>query len=116
FRAERRLVRELVEKEEFVEVFVDTPLEICIERDPKGLYKKARAGKVFHVTGIDSPYEPPENADIRLRSNGNGSADALAEEVIAELARRRSFGCGCAGSSFPGRLAKQAEPGPSGSV
>jgi bifunctional enzyme CysN/CysC len=92
FRAERRLVRELVEKEEFVEVFVDTPLEICIERDPKGLYKKARAGKVFHVTGIDSPYEPPENADIRLRSNGNGSADALAEEVIAELARRGIFG------------------------
>jgi bifunctional enzyme CysN/CysC len=92
FRAERRLVRELVQKEEFVEVFVDTPLDVCIERDPKGLYKKARAGKIFHVTGIDSPYEPPENAEIRLRGKGNGSADALAEEVIAELARRGIFG------------------------
>ena len=91
FRAERRLVRELVAKEEFVEVFVDTPLDVCIERDPKGLYKKAREGKVFHVTGIDSPYEPPENAEIRLRSNGNGSADALAEQVIGELARRGIF-------------------------
>jgi bifunctional enzyme CysN/CysC len=91
FRAERRLVRDLVEKDEFVEVFVDTPLEVCIERDPKGLYKKARAGKVFHVTGIDSPYETPENAEIRLRSNGSGSAGALAEQVIAELARRGVF-------------------------
>ena len=92
FRAERRLVRDLVEKDEFVEVFVDAPLDVCIQRDPKGLYKKAREGKVFHVTGIDSPYEPPENADIRLHSDGNGSADALAEQVVAELARRGIFG------------------------
>jgi bifunctional enzyme CysN/CysC len=92
FRAERRLVRDLVEKDEFVEVFVDTPLDVCIRRDPKGLYKKAREGKVFHVTGIDSPYEPPEHAEIRLRSNGNGNADALAEQVIAELQRRGIFG------------------------
>jgi bifunctional enzyme CysN/CysC len=88
FRAERRLVRDLVGKEEFIEIFVDTPLEVCIERDPKGLYKKARAGKVFHVTGIDSPYEPPERAEIRLCSEGNGSAETMADKVIAELARR----------------------------
>lgn len=92
FRAERRLVRDLVEQGEFVEVFVDTPLEVCIERDPKGLYKKARAGKVFHVTGIDSPYEPPERAEIRLRSEGNGSAETMADNVIAELARRSICG------------------------
>jgi bifunctional enzyme CysN/CysC len=92
FRAERRLVRELLEKDEFIEVFVDTPLEVCIKRDPKGLYKKAREGKVFHVTGIDSPYEPPEHAEIRLRVEDNGSPDAMAEKVIAELFRRGIFG------------------------
>lgn len=91
FRAERRLVRELLEKDEFIEVFVDTPLEVCIKRDPKGLYKKAREGKVFHVTGIDSPYEPPEHAEIRLRVEDNGSPDAMAEKVIAELSRRGIF-------------------------
>lgn len=88
FRAERRLVRELVGTEEFVEVFVDTPLAVCIERDPKGLYRKAREGKAFHVTGIDSPYEPPEHAEIHLRGEAGGSADTLAEKVIGDLMRR----------------------------
>lgn len=88
FRAERRRVRELVGTDEFVEVFVDTPLAVCIERDPKGLYRKAREGKAFHVTGIDSPYEPPEHAEIHLRGEAGGSADALAEKVIGDLVRR----------------------------
>jgi bifunctional enzyme CysN/CysC len=88
FRAERRLVRDLVGKDEFVEVFVDTPLEVCIERDPKGLYRKAREGKAFHVTGIDSPYEPPQRADIHLHGGTKDAADALAEKVIGELSRR----------------------------
>ena len=56
FRSERRMVRELVEEGEFIEVFVDTPLEVCMERDPKGLYKKAKAGEIKNFTGFDSPY------------------------------------------------------------
>ncbi|MFZ2468482.1 MAG: sulfate adenylyltransferase subunit CysN, partial [Parvibaculum sedimenti] len=66
FRAERRMARELVEEGEFIEVFCDTPLAIAESRDPKGLYKKARAGQIKNFTGIDSPYEPPENPEIRL--------------------------------------------------
>ena len=88
FRAERRRVRELVGVEEFIEVFVDTPLAVCIERDPKGLYRKAREGKAFHVTGIDSPYEPPEHAEIHLRGETGGNAAELAEKVIGDLVRR----------------------------
>jgi bifunctional enzyme CysN/CysC len=87
FRAERRMVRELVGAEEFIEVFVDTPIEVCIERDPKGLYAKARAHAVRNVTGIDSPYEPPEQPELRLETVGR-SAEAVAEEVLAELRRR----------------------------
>jgi bifunctional enzyme CysN/CysC len=88
FRAERRMVRELVGEGEFVEVFVDTPIETCIERDPKGLYRKAREGKVFHVTGIDSPYEPPERPEIHLRPAAGRDAAAQADAVFAELIRR----------------------------
>ncbi|MDP3660131.1 sulfate adenylyltransferase subunit CysN [Phenylobacterium sp.] len=66
FRAERRMARELVGESEFMEVFVDTPLAVAEERDVKGLYKKARAGELKNFTGIDSPYEPPENAEIRI--------------------------------------------------
>ena len=65
FRAERRMVRDLVADGEFIEVFVDTPIEECIARDPKGLYK-ARAGEIKNFTGIDPPYEAPENPEIRL--------------------------------------------------
>jgi bifunctional enzyme CysN/CysC len=68
FRSERRMARELVGEGEFVEVFVDTPLEVCIARDPKGLYGKAKAGAIKHFTGIDSPYEPPEKAEIVLKT------------------------------------------------
>jgi bifunctional enzyme CysN/CysC len=88
FRAERRMVRELVGEGEFVEVFVDTPLETCIARDPKGLYRKAREGKVFHVTGIDSPYEAPEHAEIHLKPAVGKDADAQADAVLSELIRR----------------------------
>lgn len=88
FRAERRMVRELVGEGEFVEVFVDTPLETCIARDPKGLYRKAREGKVFHVTGIDSPYEAPEHAEIHLQPAVGKDADAQADAVLSELIRR----------------------------
>ncbi len=86
FRNERRSVRERQDDGEFIEVFVDTPLAICEARDPKGLYAKARAGKAFHVTGIDSPYEPPEHPEVHLRTE-TGTPDDMAEQVIAELAK-----------------------------
>jgi bifunctional enzyme CysN/CysC len=66
FRSERRMARDLVEPGEFIEVFVDTPLQIAEARDAKGLYKKARRGELKNFTGIDSPYEVPENAEIHL--------------------------------------------------
>ncbi len=76
FRAERRMVRDMMEEHEFLEVFVDTPLELCEQRDPKGLYKKARRGEIKNFTGFDSPYEQPERADIHLHT-----ADMTAEEA-----------------------------------
>ncbi|MBM4220244.1 MAG: sulfate adenylyltransferase subunit CysN [Gammaproteobacteria bacterium] len=66
FRSDRRMVRELVQAGEFVEVFVDTPIEICEQRDPKGLYTKARAGQIPNFTGVTSPYEAPEAAEIEI--------------------------------------------------
>lgn len=86
FRAERGLARELMEDGEFYEVFVDTPIEICEQRDPKGLYRKARAGQLVNFTGIDSPYEAPENPEIRLEA-GRHPAEVLAEELVSHLIR-----------------------------
>ena len=66
FQKERDAVRELVEENEFIEVFIDTPLEVCESRDPKGLYKKARKGEIPNFTGISSPYEAPEKPEIHI--------------------------------------------------
>lgn len=66
FQAERDMVRRMVGEGEFVEIFVDTPIEVCESRDPKGLYSRARTGEIKNFTGLDSPYEAPENPDIRL--------------------------------------------------
>ena len=82
FKQERQMVRELMEDSEFVEIFVDTPIEICEQRDPKGLYKKARAGQIKNFTGFDSPYEAPESAEIHLHM-ADKTAEAAADEVIA---------------------------------
>ena len=84
FRDERRMARGLVEEGEFVEVFVDTPLALCERRDPKGLYRKARAGEIRNFTGIDSGYEPPENPEIVLKA-GEQDAEELADRVIRYL-------------------------------
>jgi bifunctional enzyme CysN/CysC len=84
FRSERRMARDLFEGNEFIEVFVDTPIEVCEQRDPKGLYKKARAGEIKNFTGIDSAYEEPERADIHLRA-AELSPDELVAELIADL-------------------------------
>jgi len=79
FRAERRMVHNLMEEGEFIEVYVDTPFEVCAARDPKGLYKKAKAGEIKNFTGYDSPYEPPERADIHV------STDILSAEDCADV-------------------------------
>ena len=88
FRAERQMVRELMGEDEFVEIFVDTPLEECIERDPKGLYAKARTGAIKNFTGIDSPYEPPEHPEFCLRTTGE-SPQQIAQNLLHELEERR---------------------------
>lgn len=91
YREDRRRVRELVEERgspgDFVEVFVDAPLEVCESRDPKGLYKKARAGEIKGFTGIDDPYEPPEAPELRLESASH-SPQELADRVVAYLRQR----------------------------
>lgn len=88
FRSERQMARALMEEGEFIEIFVDTPLEICEARDVKGLYKKARAGELKNFTGIDSVYETPENAEIILKS-GEADPDDMADRVIDYLASMR---------------------------
>ena len=84
FRGERRVARELFAEGEFIEVFVDTPIEECERRDVKGLYAKARAGQLKNFTGIDSAYEPPEHADVRVSTLGRDAA-ACAEDVMRAL-------------------------------
>jgi len=87
FRAEREMARELVGPDEFVEIFVDTPLEVCEQRDPKGLYKKARRGELRNFTGLDSPYEPPGDAELTLDAL-NSSAEDLADHIINFMQQR----------------------------
>jgi bifunctional enzyme CysN/CysC len=88
YRAERDIVRGLVEPDEFIEVFVDTPIDTCIARDPKGLYAKAQAGQLKNFTGIDAPYEPPENPEVHLLTLGS-SPEQLAKSVIRALLDRQ---------------------------
>jgi len=90
FRAERRMVRELMAEGEFIEVFVDTPLKQCIARDPKGLYKRALAGEIKNFTGVDQAYETPANPELHLMASESGPA-ALAEQVIEDMTRRKIF-------------------------
>jgi bifunctional enzyme CysN/CysC len=91
YRAERMLAREAVEDGEFLEIFVDTPVDECRRRDPKGLYRRADAGQLRNFTGVDAPYEPPEDPEIRLRTL-ELSPEALAEQVVRELQRRGIVG------------------------
>ena len=86
FRSERRTVRALVEEGEFLEVFVDAPLRVAEARDPKGLYRKARAGELKNFTGVDSPYEPPEHPELRVDTN-TLSPEGAAEQVLLALER-----------------------------
>ena len=85
FRAERRMARELLGDGEFVEVFVDSSLEVAEARDVKGLYAKARRGELMHFTGIDSPYEVPESPEVHLDVSGSSTAEEAADQVLAYL-------------------------------
>ncbi|WP_416137626.1 sulfate adenylyltransferase subunit CysN [Halomonas sp. HK25] len=89
FRSERQLARDLVEDGEFIEIFVDTPLDVAEERDPKGLYKKARRGELKNFTGIDSAYEAPENPELCLKTTGLSEEDAA--DAVIELLRERQI-------------------------
>ncbi|MBN2024652.1 MAG: adenylyl-sulfate kinase [Pirellulales bacterium] len=84
YRADRDRARAAVDDGDFIEIFVDAPLEVCERRDPKGLYKKARAGELKGFTGIDDPYEPPEDPEMILDA-AEKPANALANEVVAFL-------------------------------
>jgi bifunctional enzyme CysN/CysC len=87
FRSERRTARELLDEDEFIEVFVDAPLKVAEARDPKNLYAKARRGEIANFTGIDSPYEPPEAPDMHIDTTAL-TAEQAAEQLVAELRRR----------------------------
>lgn len=84
FEAERRMIRERMKEGEFIEIFVDTPIEECIRRDPKGLYAKAQRGEIKNFTGFDSPYEIPTAPELHLRTTGR-SPEELADEVLSYL-------------------------------
>ena len=87
YRATREEVRNMIGSDHFIEVFVDTPLEICEQRDAKGLYAKARRGEIKGFTGIDDPYEPPENPEIRL-DTVNHTPEENARIILEYLIRR----------------------------
>jgi adenylylsulfate kinase len=91
YRRDRDAIRAKLKPGEFIEIFVDAPLEVCEKRDPKGLYKKARAGELKGFTGIDDPYEAPANAELVLDA-GTKSAEVLADEVIAYLKKAGKIG------------------------
>ena len=91
FRSERRLARERMAEGEFVEVFVDTPFDECERRDPKGLYRRAREGKITNFTGIDSPYETPESPDIHIRTT-EMSLEGEIESIMSALRDRGIIG------------------------
>jgi adenylylsulfate kinase len=90
FRAGRNLARSMFDDKEFIEVYMDTPIALCEERDPKGLYKKARAGEITDFTGIDSPYEAPLNPELTIVNNG--SIEQAANQVINYLITQEYLG------------------------
>jgi len=89
FRAERQMARALLPEGEFIEIFVDTPLNVAEQRDPKGLYKKARSGALKNFTGIDSPYEAPDNPELRIDTTAGSAEDAA--ETIVDFLQQRGF-------------------------
>lgn len=88
FKSDRQLVRELFQNNQFLEVFIDSSLETCENRDPKGMYKKARNGEIKNFTGIDSPYEPPENPEIHIVNNSITLHEA-SDQIINYLIEKK---------------------------
>jgi bifunctional enzyme CysN/CysC len=88
FRSERRMARSLMQPGEFIEVFVDAPIEVCETRDPKGLYRKARRQEISNFTGIGSPYEPPEDPEVHIDSARMSATEAV--DVLLEFLQARS--------------------------
>ncbi len=87
FQKERDAVRSLVNRDEFIEIFIDTPLEVCESRDPKGLYRKARRGEITNFTGISSPYEKPEKPEIHI-INDKISIEDVTVQIVNHLEKR----------------------------
>lgn len=92
FQSDRNKIRNLLAAGEFIEIFVDTPLAVCEQRDPKGLYQKARAGMVENFTGITSPYEAPTNAEIHI-DNSNNSIEKNVQTIITYLQKKGYLAC-----------------------
>jgi adenylylsulfate kinase len=90
YRADRARVRALVSENDFIEIYCNSPLEVCEQRDIKGLYKKARAGEIKNYTGISSPYEPPKHPDLELDTAGK-SVEYNVEKVMDYLEKRKVF-------------------------
>lgn len=88
FQAEREMAKHLIGDDDFIEVFIDAPLALCEQRDPKGLYQKARNGEIKNMTGIDSSYEVPAQPDIYIDTSNSSVAQAV--EVIATKIRNRT--------------------------
>ena len=88
FKSDRQLVRKLFQNNQFLEVFIDSSLETCENRDPKGMYKKARNGEIKNFTGIDSPYEPPENPEIHIVNNSITLHEA-SDQIINYLIEKK---------------------------
>ena len=88
FKSDRQLVRQLFEKGQFLEVFIDSSLEVCEKRDPKGMYAKARSGDIKNFTGISSPYESPKNPDIHIINNSI-TLDEASEQIITYLVDKK---------------------------
>jgi len=84
FASDRQMAREKLEASEFIEVFIDAPIAVCEQRDPKGLYKKARAGEIKHFTGIDSAYDVPKNPEIHVKNQGT-AVEVCAQQVVDYL-------------------------------
>lgn len=90
FRADRETARAMMAEGEFIEIFIDTPIGVCAERDPKGLYKKAFAGQLANFTGVSSPYEAPDNPELRLDTT-SGTPEELASEILSFLSQHRGL-------------------------
>jgi adenylyl-sulfate kinase len=84
FKKDREMVRTILPEGEFIEIFVDAPLEVCEQRDPKALYKKARKGEIKSFTGIDSPYEAPDKPEVHLRTNVNTVSECV-QKILKHL-------------------------------